>query len=315
MKALLPIIFLLNSARLSGSAMSAQANITPSFSDLYYSDLSSGNLLKDNNFFSTNFLRLSDPANDSLYYYNTGTSWGKVDPRKGLDTLRLYIELHPYATKYPGEVQDAIHQTIGLTSLLTGDKYTNFTDNYNWLVKIQPVNTEPAYQDAVMRSLAMDLRFIDLNDAANMWYNYSLLFPDSSDVAVAWSEIKSIRDYQKLIPEDTTPFHKLTFPLQPLPGGSELVGSILTDRRYTLSIVPNPFKDITTVTYELPAVGIIKISLYDILGTEIRNIVNTDQYPGTHSMALDLQNVSAGTYFLRMQYPGGIVTKQIAVQH
>jgi hypothetical protein len=258
---------------------------------------------------------IADPSSDSLYYYNSGVSWGKIDPKKGLDTLRLYVELHPYATKYPGEVQDAIHQTVGLTSQLTGNSYSNFVDNYNWLVKIQPINLEAPFQDAILRTLAMDLRFINLNDAANMWYNYSLLFPDSSDAAVAWQEIQSIRDYQKLIPEDTTPFHKLTFPLQPLPGGTNSVAGIPIDGRYSLSVSSNPIKDVATVTYKLPFVGMIKISLYDILGKEIETLLNLEQYPGTYSIPLDVHSITQGSYFLRMQYPGGVITKQIKVEH
>ncbi|HWY36123.1 MAG TPA: hypothetical protein VNX68_15875, partial [Nitrosopumilaceae archaeon] len=155
---------------------------------------------------------------DSLYLYIRAYCMDGIDGRSSLDTFRLYVERHPFATHYPGEVISAIGSTLGEVAQLSHAQKNDFIENYNWLIRVQPLNMEAQYQFTIMTTLAGTLNPIDLNEAANMWYNISLLFPDTGTVSGCWREIRSIRNYQKDIPQDTTPFHKLTFPLQPIQG-------------------------------------------------------------------------------------------------
>ena len=65
---------------------------------------------------------------------------------------------------------------------------------------------------------------------------------------------------------------------------------------------PNPFNPITTLSYEMPNDGFVKIVIYDMMGRVVKNLLNRHQSAGIKSLKWDAKNnfgedVSAGTYF------------------
>ncbi len=78
---------------------------------------------------------------------------------------------------------------------------------------------------------------------------------------------------------------------------------------------PNPFNSFTVIRYAIPSVegeGInVKLTVYDILGREIKTLVNKDQAPGEYEILFDAANLSSGVYFYRFQTAGFTVTKKM----
>ena len=69
---------------------------------------------------------------------------------------------------------------------------------------------------------------------------------------------------------------------------------------------PNPFNPKTTLEYELPLNAFIKITIYDMLGNEVKNLVSTNQSPGYKSIQWNSTNnqgesVSAGVYIYSIE--------------
>jgi len=69
---------------------------------------------------------------------------------------------------------------------------------------------------------------------------------------------------------------------------------------------PNPFNPITTLRYDLPEQSLVNITIYDLLGREIRTLVNTTQDAGFKSVIWNATNdfgkpVSAGVYLYKIQ--------------
>ena len=69
---------------------------------------------------------------------------------------------------------------------------------------------------------------------------------------------------------------------------------------------PNPFNPITTLKYNLPEQSIVNIFIYDLLGREVRTLVNTAQDAGFKSVIWDATNnfgkpVSAGVYLYKIK--------------
>ena len=69
---------------------------------------------------------------------------------------------------------------------------------------------------------------------------------------------------------------------------------------------PNPFNPVTTLNYDLPQDSFIKITIYDMLGNVVNNLVNTNQSSGYKSVKWDGANnqgkhASAGVYFYTIQ--------------
>jgi len=69
---------------------------------------------------------------------------------------------------------------------------------------------------------------------------------------------------------------------------------------------PNPFNPITTIKYDLPKEAHVKIMIYDVMGREVRTLVNTRQQAGYQVIQWNAQdnsgrNVSSGYYIYVMQ--------------
>ena len=65
---------------------------------------------------------------------------------------------------------------------------------------------------------------------------------------------------------------------------------------------PNPFNPITTIQYEIPNDGNVRLVIYNILGQEVITLVNYDQWAGKYSVRWDGINqygnqVASGPYF------------------
>jgi photosystem II stability/assembly factor-like uncharacterized protein len=63
---------------------------------------------------------------------------------------------------------------------------------------------------------------------------------------------------------------------------------------------PNPFNPTTTIKYTLPEKIFVHLSVYDILGKEVRTLVKEQQNAGTHSVEFDGERLPSGVYFYRL---------------
>jgi hypothetical protein len=71
---------------------------------------------------------------------------------------------------------------------------------------------------------------------------------------------------------------------------------------------PNPFNPTTTIKYQIPDLpagrqGLILVTLkvYDVLGSEIAELVNEEKPIGTHTIEFDATALTSGIYFYRLQ--------------
>ena len=69
---------------------------------------------------------------------------------------------------------------------------------------------------------------------------------------------------------------------------------------------PNPFNPFTTLRYELTKDDFVTITVYDILGNVVKNLVNANQLSGYKSVQWNAKNnsgqpVSAGVYIYTIE--------------
>jgi photosystem II stability/assembly factor-like uncharacterized protein len=63
---------------------------------------------------------------------------------------------------------------------------------------------------------------------------------------------------------------------------------------------PNPFNPETTIEYQVPFKTLINISLFDIKGEKIKELVDEEKQPGYYSIKLKGGNLSSGIYLYRL---------------
>ena len=81
---------------------------------------------------------------------------------------------------------------------------------------------------------------------------------------------------------------------------------------------PNPFNPVTTIRYDLPENSFVNITIYDMIGRIVRNLVSTQQDAGYKSIQWDATNnsgqpVSAGLYLYMIQAENFRQTKKMVL--
>ena len=83
--------------------------------------------------------------------------------------------------------------------------------------------------------------------------------------------------------------------------GEMTLGSVVTPLQYRLcEAFPNPFNPTTNIAYELPENGMVNIVVYDMIGREVTQLVNSVEDAGYHSVIWDASKVASGTYLVNM---------------
>jgi len=81
---------------------------------------------------------------------------------------------------------------------------------------------------------------------------------------------------------------------------------------------PNPFNPVTTLRYDLPENAMINITIYDMLGREVKTLMDQNQDAGYRSVIWDATNdygkpVSAGIYLYQIQAGKYMQTKKMVL--
>lgn len=74
---------------------------------------------------------------------------------------------------------------------------------------------------------------------------------------------------------------------------------------------PNPFNPETVIEYSLPNSGSVSIKVYDVLGREIRTLVNTEQTAGKYSINFNAAGLSSGVYYYKLQSGSFVQTRKM----
>jgi len=81
---------------------------------------------------------------------------------------------------------------------------------------------------------------------------------------------------------------------------------------------PNPFNPITTLRYDLPENSLVTITIYDMLGRQVKTLMDQTQEAGYRSVIWDATNdygkpVSAGIYLYQIQAGEFMQTKKMVL--
>ena len=74
---------------------------------------------------------------------------------------------------------------------------------------------------------------------------------------------------------------------------------------------PNPFNPSTTIKYSVQKEGLVKITLYDVLGREVTTLVNEVKPVGHYEVNFNASNLTSGVYFYRMQAGNFVQAKKM----
>ena len=93
-------------------------------------------------------------------------------------------------------------------------------------------------------------------------------------------------------------FMKLATDLTDVPGDQRFQTVTLFELHQNY---PNPFNPITTIHYSLNQANQVKLKVVDLMGNEIKNLVNAYQEIGQYSVVFDATELASGIYVAKLQ--------------
>jgi photosystem II stability/assembly factor-like uncharacterized protein len=76
---------------------------------------------------------------------------------------------------------------------------------------------------------------------------------------------------------------------------------------------PNPFNPATRIQYSVRGSGFVSLKVYDVLGREVRTLVNENLQAGSYAMTFDATGLASGIYFYRLQAGEFVDTKRLVL--
>ena len=67
---------------------------------------------------------------------------------------------------------------------------------------------------------------------------------------------------------------------------------------------PNPFNPSTTISYQVPRASRVSITVYDLIGREVKSLVDEVRDAGSYEVPFDAGGLATGMYIYRMQATG-----------
>ena len=92
----------------------------------------------------------------------------------------------------------------------------------------------------------------------------------------------------------------------PTESENELPGSVALDQNY-----PNPFNPTTTISFEIPAPEHVSLSIFDMTGRKVADLISRTLSSGRHEIRWDASGFSSGVYLYRLRAGAVIRTKTL----
>ena len=159
-------------------------------------------------------------------------------------------------------------------------------NNDNEFIEIASYANNEELKGAGNTSVRSDYTFTDNNVVSGVTYEYRI-----SDVDYS-GKVKILKTITINITENSTDIPK-TYALN--------------------SAYPNPFNPTTTISYDLPKSSFVTISVYDITGNLVENIVNENKEAGSYSIKWNASNISSGIYLYRLVTNDFVSTKKLVL--
>jgi len=74
---------------------------------------------------------------------------------------------------------------------------------------------------------------------------------------------------------------------------------------------PNPFNPVTNIKYSIPENSFVELKIYNILGQEIKTLVNEFKNAGNYMVVFNGSDLPSGIYFYKINYKNASIVKRM----
>ncbi len=116
-----------------------------------------------------------------------------------------------------------------------------------------------------------------------------------------------------VLPGSTTGLYAVAEAAVEVPTSTVLPPEVVADGLRLAPNYPNPFRTETTIVFEVPQGGPVRLSVYDLLGREVAVLLDRRVAPGRHAATLDARHLPSGVYFVKAEYSGQVAVQAVQV--
>lgn len=238
----------------------------------------------------------SYPSTDSstiLRTTNAGLNWHSV-LRAGINEVPA-ITGSVFQTQHAYTAAEVLYSTTNF-----GNNWSGFNSSFEALWALDVCREDPTN---IFTARYSGRCFISSNSGSS----FSIINNPSSAVAFS-AVIFPERDFA--IAEFNNSLYKLKFKTDVNVSVNPLSQNISSG--YSLfQNFPNPFNPNTTLEYEISKHDVVKLTVHDISGREIAELVNDVRSPGRYSILFDGSGLSSGVYFYKLEVKDKILTRKM----
>ncbi len=250
--------------------------------------------------------------------FNGGVTWQKIDLIKPGGSISKVNEVLPAINR--------LYHFDGLNAYIVGDSGTfiKTTDNFSTSEKIE-------YIDLQTSENLNDIYFISPDSGVVIGDNGTVRF--TTDGGNDWLEDPDLTAQLK------------GFNLKRISVYNNEFGTIIADSGLSITVAkdssyftavneepkkissyslsqnyPNPFNPSTKIKYEIPAPPnlpkgevLVQLKVYDILGREVKTLVNEQKQSGAYEVEFDASRLSSGIYFYKLSASNFTETKKLVL--
>ncbi len=100
-----------------------------------------------------------------------------------------------------------------------------------------------------------------------------------------------------------TPVHLRTISLTVTPVGLTSNENEVPKDFFLYQNFPNPFNPTTNIRFDIAKAGLVTLSVYDVTGKKVADLVNENLNTGKHTVDFNASNIASGVYFYKIETP------------
>ena len=76
---------------------------------------------------------------------------------------------------------------------------------------------------------------------------------------------------------------------------------------------PNPFNPVTTIQFSIPQSGNVRLTVYNLLGEQVAELINGFKEAGIHTLNYNAENLNSGLYIYKIEANGVVQSKKMTL--
>jgi hypothetical protein len=177
-------------------------------------------------------------------------------------------------------------------------------------IKMVEVDADPAIRDNMQNAVIRIYFKPEELSSSSAMNKLVIAHWDDKALEPKWEILESRVDTaNNFVEATTTSFSSFGLFENDVPTGTE---GTSVPKVFTLEQnVPNPFNPFTTIQFLLPETGIVKLSVYNLVGQEVARLVDGKMTAGVHRVVFNGNHLGSGIYFYRVTGKGINATRKM----